>query len=810
MRNRDIVAVGLVLGVCLGPGWRTSLAQEEAPKEEPKAEEAKKEEPKKDTITGEILVGVTGQDENPSNSAKFSEYREVPSGFTADRVYLSWTPKEGFYFELRAVDVTQLDQAVLADFGHQDHWKGWIDWSENPRLWTDQAKQLYAEHPGGVFTLDDTLQSAIQAGAANVDANTDGQWDAGTKGALLKSAIFNSGQDVAVGWQRQTSGLGFQATPNRHWTFTASSQRERRAGTIPQGLGMTFSLSPSEVAAPLDYRTDWETIGAEYADRRFNAGVQVTASQFDTSTDSVTWDDQLFLNDTAVNATTANPAQGRLTFAVDNRMAQATVYGGVNLAGHTRIDATVSRSETTQDDPFLPKTTNTLLTPAALPRTSYDGKYDIDLFSFRIASRPTTTLRWSAWARDWKYDNRSPELAFTDYVTTDYQIPLCANANACGATTNPIARKSLPYGWERANYGASVGFRPVSWFDGLLSFEREDMKRDFSAVTRSGENIYKLALDFDVSERLSIRTTARRQERRADEYDAEYFLESFPIGEQNVAASNEGMRRFIWTDRDRDQYSVLFDFAATSKVSIYAETTYTRDHYFDPNTGKAVGDSYTVQEDRNFDTVPENINILIAGRTDDKYLTYTLGFEYTPGLKLHLYGDYTWEDSSYGLETRYRAPVAGVGSDDPLDNWGSDTDEHYKTATLGLSADPGNAGRWRVDVNASRSEGTGEITNHFVPGGSSSSDTTLLEFPMLKTTLTIAQAGLTRSIGKNLDWTLRYWYEKWHEDNFASDFSQPYMGDPGNDPGSGTSIFLGLDFANYTNQIVTLFMHYRF
>jgi hypothetical protein len=97
-----------------------------------------------------------------------------------------------------------------------------------------------------------------------------------------------------------------------------------------------------------------------------------------------------------------------------------------------------------------------------------------------------------------------------------------------------------------------------------------------------------------------------------------------------------------------------------------------------------------------------------------------------------------------------------------------------------------------------------------VPGGNASSDTTLLEFPLLKTTLTIAQAGLTRSIGKNLDWTLRYWYEKWHEDNFASDFSQPYMGDPGNDPGSGTSIFLGNDFANYTNQLVTLFMHYRF
>ena len=194
------------------------------------------------------------------------------------------------------------------------------------RLWTDRAKQLYAEQPGDVFTLDDALQSAIQAAPASVDTSpADGQWDAGTKGAILKSAIQNSAQDVFVGWQRKTGGLGFQYTPSRHWTVTASAQRERRGGTTPQSLGMYFALSPSEVAAPLDYRTDWETVGAEYAHRRFNVGVQIAASQFTTGHDSVTWDDQLFLNDTAVNATTADPARGRLTFATDNRMAQGTV-----------------------------------------------------------------------------------------------------------------------------------------------------------------------------------------------------------------------------------------------------------------------------------------------------------------------------------------------------------------------------------------------------------------------------------------------------------------------------------------------------
>ena len=348
------------------------------------------------------------------------------------------------------------------------------------------------------------------------------------------------------------------------------------------------------------------------------------------------------------------------------------------------------------------------------------------------------------------------------------------------------------------------------WLDASLSLEREDIKRDFSAVTDAHEDTVKLAADFDVSDWLTIRTTARRQERRADEYDAEYNLESFPIGEAIVAASNEGMRRFIWTDRDRDQYSLLADFSAGKMVSIYAETTYTRDHYFDPDTGKEIGEEIFIQEDRDFNGTPESINLLLAGRTDDKYLSYTLGVAVVPGPRFNVYADYTWEDSTYGLETRYRAPVANIGSDDPLDNWGSDTEDEYRTATLGFVLDPTGKGRWKVNADASRSEGKGNIANHFVPGGAASSNTTLLDFPELKTTLTIAQATLTRSVGKNLDWSVRYWYERWHEDNFASDFSQPYMGDPGNDPGSVTSIFLGLDFADYTNHLLTFLMHYRF
>ncbi len=766
-----------------------------------------------DKAEGEVSAGPQYRaDDQAGGSAKFEEYRDVPNGFVAERFVFTYRPREGYVIDVQARDVSQRDQSARLRFGKQDRWRVFFNWQENPRRWTDRAKMLYANRGDAVFTLEDTLQSGVQAAPVSIDTTpADGEWDAGTKGALIKSAILNGSNDVLVGYERKTGAAGVRFTPTRSWTVDVVTERELRAGTTPQSLGMYFALSPSEVAAPVNFKTDTATVSAEYARKGWLVGAQFFASDFETGFKSLTWDDQLFLADTAVNATTASPARGRLTLWTDNSVKRATVYGGVSLPGRTRINATVSRAETTQDDPFLPMTTNALLAPAALPASSFDGEFRNQLADLRVSSRPGQHFRWGAWLRKYELKNESPSLVFADYVATDYQIPLCGNANACGATTNRIQRRNLPYGYERENVGASAGFSPVSWFDATLTLEREAMKREFSAVEDSDEDTVKLALDFDAAEWLTVRATLRRQERRADGYEADYFEESFPIGEANIAAANEGMRRFYWTDRDRDAASLLVEVAPGPKFSIYAEATFADDTYLDPETGKKVGDSFTSIEDRDFDSTPDPpYTILIAGRTEDRATSYTLGFSASPADRFNFYGDYTRETSTYGLETRYRAPVAGIGSDNPLDNWGSDTEDHYDTASAGFDLKLTKKGQWRLALDASRSTGTGDIETHFVPGGNVSSDTTLTEFPRLKTTLTLATLSLTHALSKDLDYTIRYWYESWDEDNFAADQMQPYMGDPNNDRGSVSSIFLGMDFFNYTNDILTVLVRYRF
>ena len=812
MRHLERGAIGPLLALVLFVVTPV-LSADEAKKDDVKAEET----PAADATTeGEIVFGPQYfADSDNRDSGKFEEFRDVPNGFVMERFEFLWRPGQRSYFELAASDVSQRDQRLHVEFGRYDLWRGTIRWSENPRRWTDHAFQLYAQSAPGVFTLEDSFQSAVRAAPASVDANADLEWDPGTKGFIIKNAIQQGAHEVEVGHQRKTGGVGFQYTPTRHWTFSIQADRERRNGTTPQPLAMYFAHAPAEVAAPYDFKTDTATAAVEYASRIWNAGVRFAHTDFETGHKSLRWDNQLFLVDEAVSANAANPGKMQMSQAVDYDSSQLSLFGGVNLPWHTRIDASISEGRTTQDDAFLPMTINTLLTPAPLPASSYDGEHRTQAIRFNVASRPLKSFRWGVWFRSYELDNKSPELAFADYVQTDYQFPLCGNINACDANgdliaNDRIARRSLPYSFKRESAGALLGWSAARWFQGAFSFERESVDRKFSAVEKSDEDIYKLTLDFEIAEWLTARTTFRHQNRQANRYNADYFEDSFPIGEPIVADANEGSRRFYWTDRKRDSFNLTLDVTPTPKVSIYAEAAYAKNQYSDPATGLDIGRSYTVTEDRNFDLIPETYDILLAGRTRDRTTSYSLGFAVTPNERVRLYGDYTWDTWKYGLETRYRAPVAGIGSDDPLDNWGSDVDDGYDTASAGVDVGLSGGRRLWLGLDASWSKGTGDIETHFVPGGNASGDTTLTGFPRLITRLAIAKFSFNHRIRPNLGYAVRYWYESWKENNFASDFNQPYMGDPDNDPGSAQSIFLGLDYRNYTNHILSAMLDYTF
>src|SRR5215470_15327950 len=148
------------------------------------AQEAAQE---KDEVAGEVVFGpqYLADTDNP-DSKKFEEYRDVPNGLVLELFDFHWRPNEKNFFDLTVRDVSQRDQKIVFDFGRHDLWRGNVHWFENPREWTDQARQLHAYSAPGTFTLEDSFQAAVRAAPNSVDADADQEWDPGTKGFLIK------------------------------------------------------------------------------------------------------------------------------------------------------------------------------------------------------------------------------------------------------------------------------------------------------------------------------------------------------------------------------------------------------------------------------------------------------------------------------------------------------------------------------------------------------------------------------------------------------------------------------------------------
>ena len=62
-----------------------------------------------------------------------------------------------------------------------------------------------------------------------------------------------------------------------------------------------------------------------------------------------------------------------------------------------------------------------------------------------------------------------------------------------------------------------------------------------------------------------------------------------------------------------------------------------------------------------------------------------------------LFADYTWERFEIAMASRYRGVSSGAGTDDPLDDWFSDTIDRYDTITMGFDASWGDE-RWRLNA----------------------------------------------------------------------------------------------------------------
>ena len=202
--------------------------------------------------------------------------------------------------------------------------------------------------------------------------------------------------------RRRKDAAGFSLDLHPDWRLALDYSRETRKGT--EETFADFLYQSTSLPKPIDYRS--EELGARLSfDRRpllLAAGLRT--SRFRNADPFLEWESPWL-----------GPAveHGRKALAPDNDAHSFSLVSRVDVGDHSTANATLDWGRMTQDDAFLPYTTNASLGLDPLPAAGLDGRVRTFSGAFRLTSRLGERLRLGLEHRRQKRDDATPALTLT-------------------------------------------------------------------------------------------------------------------------------------------------------------------------------------------------------------------------------------------------------------------------------------------------------------------------------------------------------------------------------------------------------------
>ena len=241
-----------------------------------------------------------------------------------------------------------------------------------------------------------------------------------------------------------------------------------------------------EIVAPLDHRTTDLNAAAEWGNERGSLRVQYDGSWFNNDVQMLIWDNPIKFTDSTYGAAYVagdGTSQGRMALWPSSTLNVVSVLGTARLPARGRATAYVSIGSWRQDEALLPFTINTAsVNVPTLPAASLHGEKNTLAMNYTLNSRILQHLPLTVRYRSYDYDNDTPSLTFSSYVSTDRSL-------------SSVARRSLPYGYHRQNLIADVGWEFGKASSLKFGYEWERMNRKHRDVERSDEHSVGATLD---------------------------------------------------------------------------------------------------------------------------------------------------------------------------------------------------------------------------------------------------------------------------------------------------------------------------
>jgi Putative outer membrane beta-barrel porin, MtrB/PioB len=484
-------------------------------------------------IHGTIEVGIPVREIEGGHPAKFQETREVPKGFSIQKLALEFNSANSPYFlSLTGTELHERDRRITADAGRFGKYRLQFMWDQIPHFFGSGKSFLLPTAPG-LYQVDPTLRASLQAVTQGDATRTPVNAPLPT---LVRQALVTAPVTL-VRLRRDQATIRQTYEPSDNVELYAQFGWLRNTGSRPMSAG-TFVRRPvpgngladiggswegigQEFLEPINQRTYSLKLGAHFSGERWNAGVDYDLSLFRNRVESLIFENPFRITDEE-GCTPNAPPLPPLTCGASNRFRQVrwqndlppnndshtiTLWANFNLTSHTQLRGLFSLAYWTQNDPFLPWTLNTAIVPThwdglspitnptdvnQLPAKSLNGKMRNINQEYALVNR-NNDFRFQAQYRSQFLDNQSPMIVFPGYAAFGDSTWRAARTDFYNL---PV--ENLDWDFRRQNIGA--GFQ---WDDVLphlawrLDYDWEIWNRKFRDVNRNNQHSIRNRLDFE-------------------------------------------------------------------------------------------------------------------------------------------------------------------------------------------------------------------------------------------------------------------------------------------------------------------------
>ena len=464
-----------------------------------------------------------------SDKARFQRYRDLSNGVTLDFFRLV-KDTDNFSMKFRGNHVGYGDQNYIFTYNKFGKMKMSLEYDQIPTFYNDSTRTLYSSSAPGALTINDSIQSKVQAGTLT-----------------RLNAVNNNASLFDLESRRKITDfkLEYNSTPNIAYLLTLKNTQVN--GSQPWGTSFGFTLA-NEVPVPLDRRTTDLGAGVELSNNRAYVRLGYDGSFFRNNISVLTWDNPLRISDSA----TAGPAVAREALWPDTTQNTVSATGGFKLPARSNATAFVSAAKLFNNTPLIPFTSNTALPFIPRDRAMSEISAQILAMNYTFTSRPTNWLYVSTRYKQYTFTNN----------TEPFKVGQAINYDTALATRNS---ESEPLSFSRHTLDTDVTWSPFSYVGLRTGFTRESVDRTHRVIEETTENTGRASVDL-----LSLRGIYEHSVRAGSSMHRDELLS---LGQQ------PSLRQFDISDRNKDRFSLNLVVTPISQFSVNASSGIGKEDY---------------------------------------------------------------------------------------------------------------------------------------------------------------------------------------------------------------------------------------